>query len=201
MEDQRQIQLAAAKLFMTVGIKSVSMDDIARQVGISKKTIYKHFPSKDALVDRVMRSHIEMEKEACMSLMADGINPIQQMIDISHYISAAHKDMNNTIIFDLQKYYRKHWQMVEEFRMGFVAEGIQHNLEIGRKEGWYRDLIDDKLVAHLYITLIEGILKIFTEPTNKHDFKTLHLQMVRYHLYGICTPKGLTYLEEHINEI
>ena len=201
MNECKRILETANSLFMRIGLKSVSMDDIAREVGVSKKTIYKCFDDKEHLIDQVIEEEINREKQACMDFYATEENAVQKMINISRHVSYQHKDINPTVIFDLQKYYPKQWYKMNLFQKKFIHESILQNITEGIAEELYREDIEPRAVAHMYGTLIEGMMRQLASKENTFDFKTLHLQMVSYHLHGICTEKGLAYLNKHIIQI
>ena len=193
--------MGSAELFMRVGIKSVSMDDIARDLGISKKTIYKHFTDKRDLVKCVLDSSISTEQKACKMCFETNDNAIRKMINLSKFVSQAHQTMNPALIYDLQKYYPSQWKRFGEFRVGFISNSIRKNLKEGQEEGLFREKINPEIISSIYVTLVKGLISFFTENKTNYDFVTLHKQLVTYHLYGICSAAGLTYLEQHINEI
>lgn len=201
LEEKNKIILGAGSLFMKIGIKSVSMDDIAREIGISKKTIYKHFEDKKDLVSQVFQESLNNEMHACKSSYSSSENAIQKMIDISKMISTSHKEVKASVLFDLKKYYPSLWRKFEAFRVGFVAKTIKQNIEEGQAENLYRKNLNADIIAGLYITLIHGMIEMLSNDDLNYDFQTLHRNMVNYHLYGICSPAGLEYLEQHINEI
>ncbi|MEY2923925.1 MAG: hypothetical protein RLZZ337_465, partial [Bacteroidota bacterium] len=199
--EYKKILVGAAELFMRVGIKSVSMDDIARDLGISKKTIYKHFNDKRDLVSKVMDGKISTEQNMCTQHFDNDENAIQKMINLSKYISQANKSMNHAVLYDLQKYYPSQWKKFESFRVGFISESIRKNIETGMAEGVFRSTIKPDIISRIYVLLIQGLMKLLTEQPSDYDFVTIYKQMITYHLYGICSAEGLTYLEQHINEI
>jgi len=201
LEESDKILQGATKLFMQIGIKSVSMDDIAREIGVSKKTIYKHFGDKAELVLRVVELENRNEIVACNECYSTEGNAVQKMIDISKHISHQHRDINPTVIYDLQKYYPSIWAMMEKFQSEFILSAISQNIEEGQAEGLYRKAIKPEIAATMYGTLIQGMMQQLAQRNTPYDFKTLHLQMVSYHLYGICTTAGRAYLKQHINEI
>ena len=188
-------------MYMRIGIKSVSMDDLARELGISKKTIYKHYSDKKELVLKVIEADHLQEMEACEKCYKTRENAVQKMIDISRHISHQHKGINVTVIYDLKKYYPEAWNMVQEFQVKFIQTVIGQNIKEGKDEKLYRSELDDIITASMYGTLIRGMMEQMASKENTLDFKTLHLQMVSYHLYGICTTEGRSYLKQHINEI
>ncbi len=201
LEEAQKILQGAAALFMRIGIKSVSMDDIAREIAVSKKTIYKHFKDKEALVESVLEADIAEDKCMCEKACSLSGNAVQQMIDISRHISTTNKDVNPTVIYDLQKYYPAQWAKMESYRTGFIRSAITDNVERGQKDGLYRTDFNADIIATMYITIISGMMEQLMSKENEYSFQVVHLQMITYHLYGICTPAGLEYLQQHINEI
>lgn len=186
---------------MQFGIKSVSMDDIASNVGVSKKTIYKHFVDKKALINDVMDHALSFDQTNCEKCTKGDGNAIQIMINLSKMVSESHKDMNPVVMYDVRKYYPITYLKIESFRNGFIKQNLKQNILQGQEEGLYSESIDPEIVSLYYITLIEGMMKQLSSKDNSYDFKTLHFHMVSYHLRGICTLNGLEYLENHINEI
>lgn len=201
MKEADKILIGAAQLFMRIGIKSVSMDDIAREVGVSKKTIYKNFKDKKDLVRRVIESDINNEMQACHECYDTRGNAIQKMIDLSKHISHRHRDINPTIVYDLQKYYPGEWELMEKFRNEFIQNSILQNIKEGIAEGLYRNEINPELTSQMYVTLIQGLISLLGKRNTNHTFRALHLEMVSYHLHAVCTVEGREYLSQHINEI
>ena len=201
LNESSKILEEAKQLFMRIGIKSVSMDDIAQVLRISKKTIYKCFKDKQDLVNRVIEEKINFEKSKLDKCACSSKNAIQHMIDFSRHISQSRKNLNPTMIYDMQKFYPDQWAKMEEFRTDYFRETIKNNLNNGIKTGLFRSDINADLTALMYITLISGMVKQFTSAENNYQFQTIHFQMVSYHLHGICTEEGRSYLKQHINEI
>ena len=201
MDESQKILMGAIELFMRIGVKSVSMDDLARELGISKKTIYKHFSDKRELIASVMKAEIANDVKSCNECYSSHENAVQKMINISRNVSRQHKDINPTVIYDLQKYYPAEWGLLDKHRTEFVQELIASNVQEGQTEGFYRDDLSPLTVSSMYATLIQGMMHQLASKDNTFKFKTLHLEMVSYHLNGICTDAGREYLQQHITEI
>lgn len=201
MNESCKILEEAKQLFMRIGIKSVSMDDIAQVLHISKKTIYKSFKDKRDLVNHVIDEKINFEKATLKKYALSNKNAIQRMIDFSRYISQSKKDLNPTMIYDMQKFYPDQWAKMEEFRTDYFKDTVKNNIKHGIQSGLFRSDINADIIALMYITLVSGMVQQFTSAENNYQFQTIHFQMVSYHLHGICTEEGRTYLKQHINEI
>jgi AcrR family transcriptional regulator len=196
-ENKNKVLLGASNLFLKFGFKSITMDDIARELGISKKTLYQHFADKNELVDQAIEAHLSEEKEACTNLSREHENPIDLMLSISETLSDKKKQINQSIIFDLKKYFKPCWDKLNRFRVEFIYNEILKNIKSGKSSGWYREDVNEDLVAKFYIHLVDLLINPDNNLEEKYNLKELQSEMLKYHLRGICTEKGLKYLNNH----
>ena len=184
------------QLFIRYGIRSVSMDDIARDLGMSKKTLYQYVSNKAELVKMGMERHLQAELEMVDQLFKTGRNAIDEMIEIGNHVSRQLKLLNTNIIFDLQKYYRESWTLIEQHRTEFIYQTIIKNMEQGINEGLYRSNLKADLIATFYIEKAS----IFINNDFWHDSKytpaDVYTELLKYHIYGIASEKGMQYLQE-----
>jgi len=129
---------ASSKLYMKRGIRSVSMDDLARHLGISKKTVYQYYENKEALVQDIVYAQIKREAEEVANILATSENAIEQMQKISKMALRTLGEVSSGTMFDLQKYYRKQWDAITNLHKKLIFEVIKQNIELGVKEGIYR---------------------------------------------------------------
>lgn len=199
-EERDKIVEEAMKLFMRFGIKSVSMDDIARDLGMSKKTLYLYINDKEELVNTAVGTFIEGHKLSCDMCLTSGENPVQQMLNLAHQVAITMRDVHSSLIYDLQKYYPQSWKVFEEFRSKHIYEEVMRNMKEGKSTGWYREDLDEMIVARLYIKLIESISDTELFPLSRFRFRDLVHQAMFYHLNGVVSKKGKDYLITH-NEL
>lgn len=200
--ESENIVACAQRLFMQVGIKSVTMDDIATELGISKKTIYKYFENKVALVEKVMDTVLAKNEMICHTCTTVGEeNAVLKMINLSKSVSLMHRNMNPAVLYDLQKYYKSQWLKLENFRNQFIKSVIVQNLEEGQNTGFFKTNTQPEITAFFYVTLVAGMINQLLTKGNSFDFKTLHYNLVKYHLCSIATEKGRSYINNHIDEI
>jgi len=121
------------KLFLRFGIKSITMDDVAADLGISKKTLYQMVESKDDLVIKVLEYHISREKSQCLHLAGQAGNAIDETFIILDFNSQELAQMKTNIVNDLQKYHHQAWEMIRTFQYDFVFKVIKANLLRGRQ--------------------------------------------------------------------
>jgi AcrR family transcriptional regulator len=199
-ENKNKVLAGASSLFLKFGFKSITMDDIARELGISKKTLYQHFADKNELVDQAIEAHLDEEKTACINLSNANLNPIDLMLNISESLSDKKKQINQSILFDLKKYFKPCWDKLNKFRVEFIYNEILKNIKSGISTGWYRADINEELVAKFYIHLVDLLINPDYNLEDKHNMKELQLEMMKYHLRGICTEKGLEYLNKQLTK-
>lgn len=170
------------------------MDDISRNLGISKKTLYEKIKDKKDLVIKTMSHHMRCEERYFLQQIRPVENPIIQLINLSKHITESMKELNSSLIYDLQKYHPDAWQLFEDHRRGFIFDHIKTNLEKGQEDGWYRTNIDTETIATLYISSLVNILDVNMFPPEKFQFHKVIEEMITYHLHGIVTEKGLRFL-------
>lgn len=195
-EMKNRILQGAEALFLKYGFKSITMDDISRELGISKKTLYQFFEDKNSLVDQTVERHIRQEENACSTLYEEVGNPVEFMLAITDSFSDTKKQLNQSILFDLKKYFKPTWEKLNQFRIEFIYNQVLNNLKTGKKEGYYHSNLDEALVARFYIHLIDLMLSPDTYHLSAYNVQTVHDEMMRYHLRAICTDKGLKFLQK-----
>ncbi|MCB9245748.1 MAG: TetR/AcrR family transcriptional regulator [Flavobacteriales bacterium] len=193
MEEQEIIS-QSARLFMRYGVKSVSMDDIARELGISKKTLYQVIDDKEELVHRSVEGFLGMHTAECQACLNSDENPINQMLELVKHVALTMRDVNPALLFDLQKYYSKSWKLFESFRYKVVRNEILKNLRLGKDNGWYRDDLDEEVISTLYVNLIDAITNTDLFPPSNFRFRMLVKEVMFYHLHGVTSEKGRAYL-------
>jgi AcrR family transcriptional regulator len=181
---------------MKYGIKSVTMDDISKNLSISKKTLYKHFKDKNDIVETIMKLDIEMEKNLMEQTCSVSGNAIEETYAFSAIVTEKLKDLNTSVIYDLEKYHPKTWKLFVNHKRGYVYECIKDNLERGLEEGLYRKNLNPDIVAKLYSEKIDVLFDKELFPNEKFGFTEIYSEMMKYHLKGIVSKEGLKYLKE-----
>lgn len=181
----------AERLFLRYGLKSVSMDDVASEAGISKKTLYQVVASKAELIDRIIESHICTETETIQSLRENTTNALEEMLAISEMVAETLAQMSPALLFDLRKYYRKTWEKINTLQKEHIYQVIHHNLEAGKRQGLYRPDLDASVIARLYVLKSLALIDEEVFPGQSFDRAQLLRNHVGYHLHGILTEQGL----------
>lgn len=197
MEIEYKILKKAGEMFMTYGIKSVTMDDISRANGISKKTLYQYVDNKADLLNKTISLQNEEEKQAIIACQKEANNAIEEVILISRYIKQILQSINPSVVYDLQKYYLEHWKLMRSLHEHFIFNVIKDNLKAGIEQGLYRKDMDIDIVAKLYGSRADVIMDTNLFPLDKYQRTDLHREFVRYHLHAIVSEKGHDVLEEY----
>ncbi len=202
MFDEKFIQILeqAAQVFMRYGIKSVTMDDVARELKISKKTLYKYVSDKGDLVAKVMAGHCQMEQKQCLEILGSSANAIDEMIKITKHVGAMIKEIHPSIHYDLEKYYPEAWKIMSEHKDEFIGKCVENNLLRGIEEGLYRENLNARIISKIYVHKVDMVFDGRTFSSKDFRFENVYFEMVRYHLRGIASKKGLTYLKERIKQ-
>ncbi|MBK7627347.1 MAG: TetR/AcrR family transcriptional regulator [Bacteroidales bacterium] len=186
---------------MNYGIKSITMDDVSRELGVSKKTLYQFVTDKDDLVGKFIDNEIAIRQEEICKCFRTGLNAIEELFEISIFMNKIMRNQNPATEYDLKKYYPEHYQKIVKARREGIYSYILTNLKNGKKEGLYRDDLNNEIIARLYLSRAESIHTndLFTiEEFTSHE---LFIELIKYHVRGIATQKGIDVLEQKINEV
>ncbi|WP_229252561.1 TetR/AcrR family transcriptional regulator [Dyadobacter helix] len=190
---RERIIKSALSLFWRYGIKSVTMDDIAHDLGISKRTIYQHFPDKEAILVLVIEQELTSQKCEMEKLGEAAPNPIDEMLRASEQIRICMVNINPVFLYDLKKYYPKAWNLFAVYKNDFILRGIRENLLRGKHTGLYRDDIDVNILSILRIEQIELAFDPTIFPPDKFNMTDLQLEFVQHFLRGVLSEKGHQY--------
>lgn len=199
-EKGTELLVKTAELFMRYGIKSMTMDDIARQLGVSKKTLYLYVNDKNDLVEKVMLSIVNRERAITREMCDNHPNAIDMLFELTKDVSKKFGQIHPSINYDLQKYHPKAWAIFEEFRTVFVANCIEENITKGIEQGLYRSNLDPYVIARLYAVKMDMCMDGNVFPPERYTFKSIHLELMRYHIRGIASDKGMAYLLEKVKQ-
>ena len=189
----------ATDLFLNYGFKSVTMDDIANALGISKKTIYTHFKNKNELVKATTFHLFDVISEKIQEIIVKKENPIEEIYDIKHEVMNHLKNEKSSPQYQLQKYYPETFVELKEKQFEMMHTCVTDNLERGINLGIYRNNLNVEFLSKLYFNSLLNIRNSDIFPLKENTLFDLIEQFYEYHLRGICTEKGLVVLNQFIN--
>jgi len=189
------------ELFFKYGVRSVSMDDICRDIGVSKKKLYVLFTSKNDLVEKLL----ELERENFEIIFDknnfEGVNAIDILLIVSREVGERFRDVSPSMTFDLKKYYPEIYHKHIEDRIDFIFKKIQINLEKGINQGMYRDDLSIELISRLYIRRLIDLHNPEFFPAEKFSFQTLFDAMFDNFIRGIANEKGMEYYDKQKRKV
>jgi AcrR family transcriptional regulator len=202
METKDRILTRAAALFLRNGIKSVSMDDIAADLGMSKKTLYKTFTNKDEIVLGVMSTHLCQAQGECARVASSAADAVQEMLNISAWADQEFSNIHPSIFHDLRKYYPAAWKLFSEHKGTFILDQITKNLRRGIAEGLFRADLDVEVLARLNLSQIELTFDPDLYPPAQFSPMRVNKVFDEHFLLGVATLKGhrLFNKYQHITE-
>jgi AcrR family transcriptional regulator len=204
MEIADRIKQKAHDLVMQYGIRSVSMDDIAGALGMSKKTIYQYFADKDELVEAVIKNVIEHNRDACMKDKAAAKDAIHEVFLAIEMMQEMFANMNPSIINDMEKFHPKAYAVFHEHKYNFLHKVLKENIERGIAEELYRPDIDTEVLikARLETMLLPFNQQVY--PKNKFRLIEVEIALTEHFLFGLSSAKGhkliLKYQQERIKK-
>ncbi len=189
-----------SELFIRYGIKSVTMDDIASHLGMSKKTLYLHFNDKHDLVRKVVLFHISKHNNNFKELANQNMNAIDILLSVSKNIMELLEEFTPQVCYDLKKYYPDIHIILAEHKSKHIFDNVKKNLIKGIEEGLYRKDINPEIISTIYVNRIELIFNDENFPTEKFTLIQLFDELFKYHMHGITSRKGLEYYESKIKK-
>lgn len=190
MEPQEKILKTALELFYKYGIKRVTMDEIAKELGMSKKTIYHYYKEKDDLVDALCSGELQRNQSLCNDIANKAKDPIHEVALISENMTEMFKHINPVFFLDLQKFYPTPFERFQKFKEEFAYKNILANLKKGKETGIYRADINEDFVARYRIAQIDMLMFGNYYSFEKISFTKSHEMLLDMFVYGICTVKG-----------
>ncbi len=191
-EIKSRIKHTAHELVMQYSIRSVSMDDIANALGMSKKTIYQHFADKDELVEAVMSDVVKKSEHDCERDKSEAENAIHEIFLAMEMLVEMFRTMNPSIIYDMHKYHPKAFQIFQRHKNEYVYNVMKRNLENGIKEGLYRPEINVEILSKFRV---ESMVLPFNPDFHrslKASLVDIQQELIVHFLYGLVTQKGYT---------
>lgn len=172
------------------------MDDVAKDLGISKKTIYQYVTDKDDLVRKTITLHVQAMDVLCKKVTENENNAILQILKIADLMISMHKEMNQSLLFDLKKYHPDTYSSFTEHREKTIIKELTDNIQLGIEQGIYRKEINMAVTTGFYMVLVEACLDTNLQALSSLSFGEKYNYLIDYHMNAICTPLGLQFLKE-----
>lgn len=200
-KDDKELALIqrVALVFLEKGMKAMTMDDIAVELHVSKKTLYKYVKNRSELVKKCVQLRVYKEIENRTMIQSAGLNAVEETLKMTEFsaqiIANSHEKMHS----DLQNYFPESFKLINDFKSGFLYETVLKNIQKGISEGLYLASIKPEIIAKMYIAKIDLVFDGETFPTNQYKFKDVLNQVAQHQIRGMATKKGAELLENLIN--
>lgn len=174
------------------------MDDIAKHLGISKKTIYQHFSDKDELVTILIDSKLSTQNCEIKAHEVKAENAVHEVFLGIENLNELLNSMNPKLFYDLQKYHSKAWLRFREFKEKSLGRSIEANLERGLSEGVYRDNFNKDILTQMRLEQVDLLFNQHDHYTkNKYTIAQVIIEITQHFLYGVCNEKGLELIKQY----
>jgi len=187
-------------LYHKYGIKSITMDDVSRELGISKKTLYQYVVDKTDLVNKVLELEVSNRNLEFNLCTGSEKNAIEEMVDVHWYLNKMMKDYNPSTDYDLKKYYPDLYRKYHESRRKKMYEKVLSNIRKGKKQGLYRMELNEEIIAKLTILRAESIIDNEIYNTSEFTSKRYFMELIIFHIRGIANQEGIKVLEKNIKK-
>jgi AcrR family transcriptional regulator len=197
MEIKERILVKSHEQFNRFGIRSVSMDDIAAALGMSKKTLYQHFADKEELVSACFSQVMEHNRHQCLIDQQRAENPIHEIFLAFDMTQEMFANMNPVVLYEMEKYHPTAFKKFHEFKYGFLYKIIVNNLERGIKDELYRPDIDVDVMARYRIESVMLPFNATIFPNNRTHLIHIEQQIFEHFLHGLATAKGQKLIQKY----
>ncbi len=192
-----KILKGATELFMRYGIRSVSMDNIANHLGVSKKTLYQYFKDKDEMVLSVTETHILGDRAELEEIAKSAKNSVEELVKLSACLRENFREMNPSLLFDLQKYHHDAWNVWLTYKNDFIKHQIERSINQGKEEGYFRSEVNTNVMAIMRMETIQMGFDPTLFPKEQYTLTEVQLQIFEHFIYGLFTDKGKKLYEKY----
>lgn len=186
----------ATKLFFKRGVRSVTLDELSSELGISKKTLYQYFSNKEELINEVVTRFMKQNTTIIEEIMVSANNSIEGFYQTAHHVYMIFNSISPATIFEIKKYYPAIWKKLQGFKKKSIEKLTMINLKKGIEEGLYRSDIKPDMVMRFYMTVVLNMNDEELFPETLHNPGKIYQGFIHYHIRSIATEKGYRLFKE-----
>lgn len=199
-EELKHILTKVRDLYTRYGIKSVTMDDVSRELGISKKTLYQHVVDKNELVTKVVDMLIEETANSLDCAFSKDLNAIDQLFEVHKHVAIKLREYSPVSDYDLRKYYPDEFRKLSLIRKEKMYQYMLENLKKGKEEGLYREDLSEEIIAKIHVTRMQNTFESDMLTSEEKTSLKVFYEFFIYHIRGIASEKGIKLLEEKLSK-
>ena len=197
---KERILSEAEQLFWKYGVRSVTMEDIAKRLGISKKTIYQHFSDKEQILFQVIKGKTSETRLAMECMAVESDNPIEEIMQVLDMMQKRADDVSPNLLIDIQRHYPEAFALFRQHKEGHIMQSILENIQKGISLGFYRPDINPVILARLRIEQIELAFDNDIFPTDQYSMHDIQAELMHHFVRGMLTDKGFTIYNQYVNQ-
>lgn len=197
---KEKILNVADELFIKYGVKSVTMDDIARELSISKKTIYQFFKDKNEIVKEFTLNQCNCRRDDFEDIPLKAKDSIEALVMVSSCIKENVLTLNPLLLTEIRKFYSDAWEIFEEFKTHTFYKSLEKTIIRGIREGYFRKEMDPEIIAIMRMELIQSSFDPKIYPPERFDFKEVQMQLLDHFINGLLTLKGQKLFNNYLNK-
>ena len=198
---REKIIIKASELFLSIGFKTVTMDDLAQSMSISKKTIYQYFENKNQLISSCTESLQKSITQTFRDLRENTNNPIIELFQIKKEVMKILGNTETAPQFQLQKFYPEIYTELKNRELDLVRDTINESLQKGMETGYFRKDINIDFITRIYINGMRGVRDVDLFPLKEFKIEMVLEEFIEYHVRAISTKKGLDLLNRINNSL
>ncbi|GAB4045650.1 TetR/AcrR family transcriptional regulator [Spirosoma litoris] len=197
---KERILAEAERLFWKYGVRSVTMEDIAHQLGISKKTIYQHFNDKEQILYQVIQDKTGRDQSEMDCMVTETSNPVEEILGVLNMIRKNTDQVSPNLLIDIKRYYPQAFALFRQYKEGQIMRSILENIQKGISQGIYRSDINPTILARLRVEQIELAFNHDLFPTDQYSMHDVQAELMHHFVRGMLTEKGFTIYNQYVNQ-
>jgi AcrR family transcriptional regulator len=197
---KEQILAESERLFWQHGVRSVTMEDIARQLSISKKTIYQHFNDKEDILCQIMQAKAEADVVEMTCIANVTPNSIEEMMEMLQMISKKQEQVNPCLFAEVRRYYSQAYNLIRQHVDNYIMKRIANNILRGKEDGIYRDDINPLVMARIRVEQIELALSSDFMLPGEINRLVIQCELTHHFVRGMLTEKGFDIYNKYVNK-
>lgn len=197
MDVLTKILNAATELFRQYGFKTITMDDIARRAGISKKTLYQHFANKQEVIHESLATFMEHSHKICIDIRSNATDAVEEMMSLIELFDQNQRNTNVIAFLELQRYYPDEYEMMRQQLLEKNVAIIRDNILRGMETGLYRDGLNADLMARFHIEVSLMSFQPNLMVNDLIDFKYVTREINEHFIYGLLSTAGKKLYEKY----
>lgn len=196
---KERILAEAERLFWKYGVRSVTMEDIARQLGISKKTIYQHFSDKEQILYQVIQDKTVRNQSEMDCVFIENANPVEEILNMLKFMQKNADQVSPNFLMDIRRYYPQAFALFRQYKEDHIMRSILENIQKGIDQGLYRSEINPAILARLRVEQIELAFNNEIFPTDQYTMLDIQHELIHHFVRGMLTEKGFTIYNQYVN--